>query len=267
LPLEWHQQFVPVRRLLRLEVLAQNLLFQAESFDTFLEHFRSTLDPPEPGVAAFKSIAAYRTGLAIEPVAKEMAAARFDALRQQDVDKPMRLADKLLIDYLVAQALEVAAKHGLPVQFHTGFGDPDLDLRWANPLHLRPLLEDRRYRNASIVLLHASYPYMREAGYLASVYPQVYLDFGLAVPFLSVAGMRAALRMLLELAPTTKLLYSSDAHFIPELFYLGAKWSRTVLRNVLEEAVRDGDLTAQEAEAVAISILCENARALYSLRQ
>ena len=28
---------------------------------------------------------------------------------------------------------------------------------------------------------------LREAGFLASVYPNVYLDFGLAVPFLSVA--------------------------------------------------------------------------------
>ena len=52
---------------------------------------------------------------------------------------------------------------------------------------------------------------MREAGYLASVYPRVYLDFGLAVPFLSSSGMWNTLRQLLELAPTSKLMYSSDA--------------------------------------------------------
>ncbi|MFB8789757.1 MAG: amidohydrolase family protein [Potamolinea sp.] len=122
---------------------------------------------------------------------------------------------------MITQALEIAAKYKMPVQFHTGFGDPDLDLRLGNPVYLRPLLEEKRFRNAPIVLLHASYPYTQEAGYLASVYPQVYLDFGLAVPFLSVAGMRSTVQQLLELAPTSKLMYSSDAHNIPELYYLG----------------------------------------------
>ena len=164
LPLEWHEQFVPVQRILRLEYLAENLMSEVEDFRTFLERFR------------------------------------------------------------------------MPVQFHTGFGDPDLDLRLGNPLYMRSLLEDRRFRNAPIVLLHASYPYAQEAGYLASVYPQVYLDFGLAVPFLSVAGMRSTLQQLLELAPTSKLMYSSDAHNIPELYYLGAKWGREVLGQVLDGA-------------------------------
>jgi predicted TIM-barrel fold metal-dependent hydrolase len=128
---------------------------------------------------------------------------------------------------------------------------------------MRSLLEDRRFRNAPIVLLHASYPYTQEAGYLACVYPQVYLDFGLAVPFLSVAGMRKTVQQLLELAPTSKLMYSSDAHNIPELYYLGAKWGREILGWVLDEAVKDSDLTVKEAESVARSILCENARTLH----
>jgi len=136
-------------------------------------------------------------------------------------------------------------------------------LRLGNPLYMRSLLEDKRFRNAPIVLLHASYPYTQEAGYLASVYPQVYLDFGLAVPFLSVAGMRKTVQQLLELAPTSKLMYSSDAHNIPELYYLGAKWGREVLGWVLDEAVKDSDLTVKEAESVARAILCENARTLH----
>ena len=61
----------------------------------------------------------------------------------------------------------------MPVQIHTGFGDADLDLREANPLHLRPLLESGRYANVPFVLLHASYPYVRELGYLAAIYANV----------------------------------------------------------------------------------------------
>jgi predicted TIM-barrel fold metal-dependent hydrolase len=265
LPVAWHGRFVPAHRVLRLEALAQDLLTADEDFATFLERFRAALDPPPPGVVALKSIAAYRSGLAVEPVPRSMAEAQFAAWQRAAGAGPPRLADKVLVDFLLTQALELAARHRLPAQFHTGFGDPDLDLRLANPLHLRPLLEDPRYRAAPVVLLHASYPFVREAGYLASVYPHVYLDAGLAVPFLSVAGMRAVLGTLLELAPTTKLLYSSDAHLIPELYYLAATWGRALLGEALEQAVRDTDLTAREADAVAAAVLADNARSLYRL--
>ncbi|CAM6099779.1 unnamed protein product [Calypogeia fissa] len=45
---------------------------------------------------------------------------------------------------------------------------------------------------------------MREATYLASVYPQVFLDFVLAIPKLTVRGMKSAVAELLELAPINK---------------------------------------------------------------
>jgi predicted TIM-barrel fold metal-dependent hydrolase len=261
LPLVWHEQFVPTRRVLRLEKLAEDLIPTARDFDDFLERFRGVLEQPPADVVSFKSIAAYRSGLEVRDVHRQEAAWRF----RQLPPGPLRLTDKPLIDFLFFQALEVAARHAMPVQLHTGFGDPDLDLRMANPLHLRAVLEDRRFRGVPLVLLHASYPYAREAGYLASAYANVYVDFGLAVPFLSVAGMRAALAQLLELAPTNKVLYASDAHCVPELFFLGAKWGRRVLGDVLESTVRDGDLTAQQADEVAAAVLHANARTLYRL--
>ncbi|WP_298919784.1 amidohydrolase family protein [uncultured Nostoc sp.] len=263
LPLSWHERFIPVRRILRLELLAEQLIPQSEDFAQFLARFNSELDPPPFGVVAFKSIACYRSGLDIQPVADEVAAAHFDNLKQQLQNQPLRLTDKSLIDFLLQQALLVAAKYRLPVQLHTGYGDPDLDLRLANPLNLRYLLELPQYRRVPLVLLHASYPYMQQAGYLASVYPQVYLDFGLAIPFLSVSGMRETIRQLLELTPTSKLMYSSDAHSIPELYYLGAKWGRQLLGEVLEQAIADSDITVAEAEAIAVAILRENALVLY----
>jgi predicted TIM-barrel fold metal-dependent hydrolase len=269
LPWDYHDRFVPVKRIIRLEYLAETLMETEDGFDSFLEHFRSRIDPPPPEVVAFKSIAAYRTGLAIQETGKDAAESSFAAIKARSRDRsatatlPLRLAEKPLIDFLVAQTLEVSARRAIPLQLHTGLGDPHMDLRLANPLHLRPILENPAWRKAPIVLLHGSYPFMREAGYLASVYPQVHLDMGLAVPYLSVAGMRGMLRRLLELAPTTKLMYSSDAHMIPELFYLGAKWGRSVLADVLEESVANSDLSAREADSAAEAILRDNARALY----
>lgn len=265
LPLGWHRSFVPVHRLLRLETLAEELVGGAQSFDDFLAQYRAALDPPPAEVVGLKSIIAYRTGLDVLPTSIEAAREKFAAWQASSQKGRPRLTDKTLLDFLLLQGLELAARHALPIQFHTGFGDPDLDLRLASPLHLRPILEDHRYRKAPIVLLHASYPFMSDAGFLASVYPQVYLDIGLAVPLLSVSGMKRAVRELLELAPFSKLMYSSDAHQIPELYYLAAKWGRAVLGDVLDEAVRETDLTAAEADEVAEAVLRSNARALYRL--
>src|SRR5262249_10574318 len=207
-PIDWHDRFFPVRRLVRVEALAEDLLTAAADFDDFLERFRNALDPPPPNVVGFKSIIAYRSGLNVWRYSAEQVRAAWERWKQTEGprSKRPRLAEKHLLDFLLDVVMELAAKHRLPVQFHSGFGDPDLDLRTANPLHLRPLFEDPRFKQAAIVLLHASYPFTQEAGYLASVYPHVYLDTGLAVPFLSVSGMRETTRMLLELAPTDKLL-------------------------------------------------------------
>ena len=263
--LSWdrHQQFVRVRRILRLEYLAETLIGPSKSFDDFIEQFQSELDPPPTEVVAFKSIAAYRSGLDISPPSLEEARSSFRALKDQTPEDRLRLSDKPLIDYLVLAGLKAAAKWQMPMQFHTGFGDPDLDLRLANPLHLRSILEEPTLRETPIVLLHAGYPFVREAAYLAAIYPMVYVDFGLTVPFLSVTGMESVLRQLLEIVPASKLMFSSDAHMLPELFYLGSKWGREVLRNVLQEAVRSSDLTFREAESLGERILLGNAKGLY----
>lgn len=74
------------------------------------------------------------------------------------------------------------------MQFHTGLGDEDITLRISSPSHLQPLI--KTYPNSIFVLLHSSYPYTREAGYLTSVYRNVYLDFGeVIVDLILVAGL------------------------------------------------------------------------------
>ena len=258
-PVGWHERFFATARILRLEAHAEAILARSTDLGQFVELFRASLDPPPSGVVAFKSIAAYRTGLDVRLPARPDAEAGFREYKMGGG----RLAQKALVDHILGVALEVAARHGLPVQFHTGFGDPDLDLRLASPLHLRAILEDERFRGVPLVLLHASYPFAREAGYLAATYAHVYLDVGLAIPLLSVSGMERAMAQLLELGPASKVLYSSDAHHVPELFYLAARRGRAALGRVLDGAIRDGDLTAREAERVARGVLRDNAALVY----
>lgn len=263
IPAYWYEQFVTVKHILRLEYLAERLILEESKFDAFVDSFRQAIDPPPPEVIAFKSICSHRTGLNIQHHTKDEVKSSFYAIQQEIKEKPPKLEDKPLIDFLVIQALEIAAKHQFPVQFSTGFSSNNVDLRQANPLDLRYVLENRQFSKVPIVLLHGAYPYTREAAYLASVYPQIYLDFGLTIPLLSVTGMESFLTELFDLTPTTKILYSSGMGKIPELYFLAAKWSREILSRVLSNAVKNQDLTAKEVDGIALAILRENARQLY----
>ncbi|PIA37132.1 hypothetical protein AQUCO_03000006v1 [Aquilegia coerulea] len=268
---EWHRSFVPfVGRIVRIEHLAEKILNNeipnggTWTLDGFIEIFVKTLKLVAEKAVALKSIVAYRSGLEIDPsVSKKDAAEGLNDVLNSG--KPVRLMNKSFIDYILIHSLDVALCFDLPLQIHTGFGDKDLDLRMSNPLHLRTLLEDERYSKCCIVILHASYPFCKEASYLASVYPQVYLDFGLAVPKLSVSGMVSSVKELLELAPIKKVMFSTDGYAFPETFYLGAKRAREVVLSVLCDACDDGDLTIREAVEAADDIFRLNSVRLYKI--
>jgi hypothetical protein len=255
-----------IRPVLRLETLAQALILQHDTFDDAVDAFVATVDGArDAGYVALKSIVAYRTGLALRPTSRADAVAAFGGVKEQARrEGRLRLATKPLNDYVVLLALQIAARQALPVQLHTGFGDADLDLREANPLHLRPLLESADYRPVPFVLLHASYPYVRELGYLAAMYANVYADVGLAVPH--VAGeIPTVIRQLLGLTPSSKIVYSSDASQIPELFWLAARWARRGLGLVLDELLALGAVDGDEAHTMARQILGGNAAAVYGI--
>ncbi|XP_029125086.1 protein fluG-like isoform X3 [Cajanus cajan] len=235
------------------------------TIDSFTEAYISKLKSVVNEIYALKSIAAYYGGLEIN-----LNVAKTDAeedLRQLlNAGKPFFLLNsKNLVSYIFLQSLEIALSYDLPMQIHTGFGDRFLDLRKSNPLHLRAILEDKRYAKCRFVLLHASYPFSKEASYLASVYSQVYLDFGLAIPKLSVHGMISSVKDLINLAPLTKVMFSADAYTFPETFYLGAKNSREVIFSVLRDACIDGDLSIPEAVEAAKDIFARNAIRFYNI--
>ena len=174
------------------------------------------------------------------------------------------MANKPLNDFLVLTALEIANRQELPIQFHTGFGDTDVDMIKANPLYMRPLLQSDKFRNVPFVLLHAAYPYVRQLGYLAAMYPNVYMDISLAIPFITTEIPRM-IHEALALTPLTKVLYSSDAFSIPEIFWLANRWGRAALERVLGEIVDVGALTEAQARRAGEQILYANAKRVYGL--
>ena len=259
-PYKWHQQFVPqVSRIVRIEAIAAEVLEklvlvagllkpgtdadwerdQTEAFFIrFNGQFRNQIRAfaNDPDVRGFKSVICYRTGLDITLASQkafrpqqsltesDLLTAFHEFLQQAVRSNDYRIQRKAFNDYLVVAVCDVLAKRAksegdsLPFQFHTGLGDSDINLVTANPAYMQPLIE--AYPNVDFVLLHSSYPYTREAGYLASVYSNAWLDVGEVFPMLSRDGQDAVLKQALELTPASKLLWSTDGHFFPETYWL-----------------------------------------------
>jgi predicted TIM-barrel fold metal-dependent hydrolase len=246
-----------VHPLWRLEPLIDDLLSRDATVTQILaevdDRIRSSRDR---GVRGFKTVIAYRTGLAIDPDATVASAE--SALRGGG-----RSASKPLRDLVFRRLLAGAADTRLPVQIHTGFGDSDLRLADANPTLLDDVLDTPVGRQAPIALLHSGFPYQDEAGYLAAARANVHVDVSLVNLFAPV-NLADGLRRVVGVAPVDRVLFGTDAYALPEAFWFAAV--------VLREAwgiVRDG-LLAQGLDSgwmddAERAMFEGNARRLYGL--
>jgi len=251
--------------LLRLELAFQELVAAAATYDDLVDATRTLLGSARAaGWSGFKSVVGYRTGLGVARWDEDDVRAAFRAARTEvEATGAVRLGHKPLLDTLLHLAFTAAAAQELPVQVHVGYGDPDADLRLANPLLLRDVLEERAYRGMPLVLLHGCWPYVREGAYLAAVYGNAWLDLSYGIPFLSRGEMRQVTRAALGAAPASRLMYSSDGARVPELHWMGARDGRRLLGEALDELVTDGDLTGEQARRTGERILRDNAWTLY----
>jgi predicted TIM-barrel fold metal-dependent hydrolase len=251
-----------VHEIVRIERVAEEVLAQHPSPHGFADAFERRLRERAAGAVGLKSIVAYRGGFSLPPSPSPHAlASAVDGVQARDGG--VRIDDPTVVRHGLDVAGDVAAELGLPVQFHTGFGDDDLQLDRADPLLLTPLLRQYGDRGVMVVLLHC-YPYHRQAGYLAAVFGHVHFDVGLALPYLG-AGGRRLLAEALELAPFAKQLYSSDAFGLAELYLVAAALFRRGLRAILEGWVTVGDCTAADADRIYAGIAAGNARRIYPL--
>ena len=243
----------PVREVVRLERVAEQLAGWRPA--EFPDAYRAALASAAAGAVAVKSVLAYRHGFDIEPARPADAEVAAAAGRWHGG----RLTDPVLLRFVLWCGVDT----GLPVQVHCGFGDRDLALPRANPALLQPFLALAEPAGCPVVLLHC-YPYHREAGWLASVYGQVHVDVGLT---LSHTGARAAavLGEYCELAPFGKLLFSTDAYGLAELYPVGAAQFVEAITAVLGSWLRAGAISAADAERFAAMVAAGNARRLYGL--
>lgn len=243
----------------RIEAVAEAVQKIAPSPEALLDKIGAALHVA-PAIA-FKSIVGYRYGLALpaaQPDRAEALRAAAAWLRVKDAD----LTDPVLLAWVVHEAARVGAERGLPLQFHTGFGDSDLRLSAVDPVLLTDFV---RAAPCQVVLLHC-YPFHRNAAYLAHVFDNVSVDLGLTIPFVGVRSA-AVLAEVLEIAPFDSVLYSSDGSVLPELHYLGATLWRRAVNTLTDSWLAEEALTTADAERLALGILGGNAMRLHRLGQ
>jgi predicted TIM-barrel fold metal-dependent hydrolase len=214
------------------------------------------------GAVGTKTIMAYRCGFDINtarPSAEAVAAAAGRWLAEVDATAHVRCTDPVLIAHGVWTALDAH----LPLQIHVGLGDTDLDLLRSNPLLLTTLFRESQSIGTPIVLLHC-YPYHREAGYLAQMFPHAYFDLGLAINYVGMQSKQLVAESL-EVAPFTKQLYSSDGWGPAELHYLGSRLWRHSIERVTAEWVSSEEWSIGDATRVVELIGAGNARRIYGL--
>jgi hypothetical protein len=246
--------------IVRLELLAEDVVRAGASAGSFAADCAEALAKRATTAVGCKSIAAYRVGLRLAGDRPSDAEVRLAAERfLSTADGPLRLADPVLHRFLVWLAVD----QRLPVQFHVGYGDADVDLHECDPLLLTDLLRATAPSGVPILLLH-NYPFHRNAGYLAQVFPHVFADVGLAT---HNVGSRASavLAEALELVPFGKFLFSSDAFGLAEHYHLGTLLFRRALSDFLAAAVAANDMTEADAVRAAELIGFRNARRAYAL--
>ncbi|MEV4142100.1 amidohydrolase family protein [Amycolatopsis sp. NPDC049691] len=243
--------------IVRLEQVAEHVI-QGTTAAGFAAALTDELGKRAETAVGLKSIAAYRVGLELagerpSPSEVEAAAGRWLAAGGG------RLADEVLHRFLVFTGLDL----GLPVQFHVGYGDSDVDLHRCDPLHLTGLLRATRDRGVPILLLH-NYPFHRNAAYLAQVFEHVFADVGLAT---HNAGFRAPaiLAELLEIAPFGNVLFSTDAFGLAELYHLGTALFRQGLSDFLRAGLAAGAMSEVDAVRLCALVGHENAKRIYRL--
>ncbi|MEY9965190.1 putative TIM-barrel fold metal-dependent hydrolase [Streptacidiphilus sp. MAP12-16] len=245
-----------VREIVRLEYVAERVS-PGSTATHWAADVLTALTESVAGAVAVKSVLAYRHGLDIDaarPTAAEVTRAAGEHLARLD-SGVNRLAHPVLLRHLLWAAVDL----GLPIQLHTGFGDPDLTLHRADPSLLTDFVRAAEPHRVPLVLLHC-YPYHRQAAWLAQSFPHVYCDVGLTLSYVGPAARRI-LAETLELAPFGKLLFSTDAYGLPELHLVGA----AAFRDAVTAWTLDAGCPPADAARVAALVGADNSRRLYGL--
>lgn len=262
-PAEFSREIgIAVHQVARSDVAIERLMRDAASYDDLADAFADWVgSAARGGAVAFKSVIAYRTGLDVRNWSRQETAGAFLDWRRAGFAAD-RASAKPVRDSLLERLLAVCKEIGRPVHIHSGAGDPSMNLDQARPALLFGLLG--RHRDQPIVLVHAGWPWLEDAAYLGSAFPNVYLETSVTTPW-STLALDRRLELILGMVSPAKVLHGTDEATEPELIWLGAHVAKEALARVLRKAVADGWYTESQAQAVIGGVLSGNALRLHGL--
>ncbi len=169
-----------------------------------------------------------------------------------------------LQDYIVHHLIRLAAKHGMPIQIHTGIQEGNGNIITnSKPTHLTNLFLE--YRDAQFDIFHGSYPYCSELAVLAKNFPNVYVD----MCWMHVISPTVSEKMLhewIETVPSNKIMAFGGDYVIVEGAYAHSCIARGVVTKVLSDKVRGGYFSREDALELADNVLRDNAWRLFRLQ-
>jgi len=231
------------------------------NFGAYVDRFRDACVAAvrERGCVAFKTVIAYRPGLAVHPVSEGEARAAYESRADVDID-----SQKVVRDYLFNVTARVAAELGVPLTIHTGFTGMTQPWSYGDPTSLIPALTQPDVSDTTFVLLHGGYPWGGAAGYMAAHHPNIYVDLSEVIPSTSI-GIEKHFEEVLEFAPLGKVMLGSDGLAIPEMHGYGLTMATRALGNILDRLLVAGVLRPEHAERYAGLICHGTAERLYGL--
>ena len=252
-------------RLFQFEPPLKKLLSESESYQELLEGFQKRLEQSikEDGFVGVKIHFAEQVGFGATPVWQDEAVSIFPQAKAGDTEAYKKLYTAIFTATLLqCQELDV------PVHLHTGYTGG----MWNGPIHdsepflLAPFLRHTEFLKTKIILLHAGYPWTKQAGQMAHTFPHVWVDMGQVSPWASLRIVECY-RDVMAWAPLSKIVIGSGGHGSPEIAWLAAKTAKIALAEVLGDAVRLGLMANKHAETAARMILHGNAARLYGLSE
>ncbi|MGR4932645.1 amidohydrolase family protein [Bradyrhizobium sp. CAR08] len=258
---------VPTNEVVRIEVVAEEVASSGVDAAGFAKALRERLFERSRGAIALKTIVAYRTTFKIDqtaPKEEEIVEAAGRWLAEIERTGKVRLCDPIIERATLWAAGEVCRQRRFPLQVHSGLGD-DVNLHACDPSHFTDFIRYMQDWKVPITLLH-NYPFIREAGWLSEIFQNVYIDTGVVQNYTGPSSARI-IRESLETAKFSKILFSTDAIVLSELYYLGSILFRRGLRKALDEWLQDGLISARDADEIIESIAYRNARRIYNLSE
>ena len=248
-----------IYRLFQMDPCVRALLERCDSYAELSETFEHTLK--ERLAEGFIGVKSHMFELRKQPirVVSEEEAERCYA----DAKAGVRDAFEDVYLAIFQRVLILTQDLDFSLHIHTGCtGNPNDLQTCTDPYAIAPLMRDERFADAHIVFLHGNPPDFGHAAWLTHCYPNVWVDIGWSLPWLSL-NIEQVMEEILSVAPHSKIMLGSGQHNHAEMVWMASKLARTALANVLERKVNAGLLSREQAQETAEQLLYKNACRLY----